>query len=268
MTEAAIPSPLARLTTGPRPTFEDSAALTPTRYRREAPLQGLCGVGGDRLALGLLRHPAVHDRRAGLAGLPRRPTSRSTSPSIPRSIDPQGTRDPAALGQADYADADQRRACARCSPTADQPPATAGCCAASSAPAPPIELRKLVQADPVADRADQARSGCVADDEVDHARQGPRRSRDVAEADRRLNDQAARLARPAGGRRPAASTRLQHASSSPPATRREPELAGIWGAVVGLGLPDAGDAGAVRSRSASPPRSISRSSRRRTAGPT
>src|SRR3954462_15590290 len=53
MTEAAFGSPLARLTAGPRPTFEDMAALTRKRYRREALLKGL-GVGAIVLALGLL----------------------------------------------------------------------------------------------------------------------------------------------------------------------------------------------------------------------
>ena len=53
MTEAAIQSPLARLTAGPRPTFEDSAALTQKRYRREGLLKGL-GIGAIALALGLL----------------------------------------------------------------------------------------------------------------------------------------------------------------------------------------------------------------------
>ena len=52
------------------------------------------------------------------------------------------------------------------------------------------------------------------------------------------------------------------------ATAREPELAGIWGAVIGSFLTHAGHAAAVASRSACARRSIWRSSRPRTAGPT
>ena len=53
MTDLAASSPLARLITAPRPSFEQSAALTKRRYRSERLLKAL-GIGAITLALGLL----------------------------------------------------------------------------------------------------------------------------------------------------------------------------------------------------------------------
>ena len=186
MTEAAIQSPLARLTAGPRPTFEDSAALTQKRYRREGLLKGL-GIGAIALALGLLGHPAVHHHRPGLAGLSRglhqarhhlRPGGRSTRRA-------RATR--RCIGQANFA-ALINDSLDRAVPRRHRAARTGAWCAASSAPAPPTQLREMVQADP--SLIGQTKEvWLVADDEVDQFAKGAI-DRDAAEADRRLSDQA------------------------------------------------------------------------------
>src|SRR5262245_6834596 len=102
MTEAAIDSPLARLTAGPRPTFEDSAALTKRRYRREALLKGL-GVSAIALALGLLGISLVTIVPQGWPAC-RQPFVKLDISFAPAVIDPSGTRDPATFGQANYAE--------------------------------------------------------------------------------------------------------------------------------------------------------------------
>src|SRR3954470_21165195 len=102
MTEAAaVATPLARLTTLPRPSFEDSAALTAWRYRSEARLKAL-GIGAIAIALGLLGvllftivaqgYPAFREAYIKL--------DINFDPAV---IDPQGTHDPAVLAQANYA---------------------------------------------------------------------------------------------------------------------------------------------------------------------
>ena len=101
MTEAAIQSPLARLTTGPRPTFEDSAALTQQRYRREGVLKGL-GLGAIALALGLLGILLFTIVAQGWPAF-REAYIKLDITFDPAVIDPQGTRDPAVIGQANFA---------------------------------------------------------------------------------------------------------------------------------------------------------------------
>jgi phosphate transport system permease protein len=101
MTEAVIPSPLARLMSAPRPSFEDSAALTHKRYRRESLLKGL-GIGALALALGML---AVLLFTIIAQGWPafREAYIKLDITFDPAVVDPQGTRDPAAIGQANFA---------------------------------------------------------------------------------------------------------------------------------------------------------------------
>ena len=101
MTEAAIQSPLARLTAGPRPTFEDSAALTQKRYRREGLLKGL-GIGAIALALGLLGILLFTIVAQGWPAF-REAYVKLDITFDPAVIDPQGTRDPAVIGQANFA---------------------------------------------------------------------------------------------------------------------------------------------------------------------
>ena len=96
MTEAAIQSPLARLTAGPRPTFEDSAALTQKRYRREGLLKGL-GIGAIALALGLLGILLFTIIAQGWPAF-REAYIKLDITFDPAVIDPQGTRDPAVIG--------------------------------------------------------------------------------------------------------------------------------------------------------------------------
>ena len=101
MTEAAIQSPLARLTAGPRPTFEDSAALTQKRYRREGLLKGL-GIGAIALALGLLGILLFTIIAQGWPAF-REAYIKLDIAFDPAVIDPQGTRDPAVIAQANFA---------------------------------------------------------------------------------------------------------------------------------------------------------------------
>ena len=101
MTEAALSSPLARLTTVPRPSFEDSAALTAKRYRSEARLKAL-GIGAICLALGLLGFLLFTIVAQGYPAF-REAYIKLDINFDPAVIDPQGTRDPAVLAQANYA---------------------------------------------------------------------------------------------------------------------------------------------------------------------
>ena len=225
MTEAAVPSSLARLTSAPRPTFEDTAALTARRYRKEARLKAL-GIGAVTLALGLLALLLFTVLRQGL------PAFQTTYLKLDvtfdaAEIDPQGTRAPQALARANYA-ALVNDALGRLYPeaTSRQDRRLMRGLVSGSAP---DTLRKMVLEDP--SLISQTREVWVlADDEVDQFAKG-RIDRDVPEANRRLNDTAIGMLD-----RLVERDRIERRWNSVLFTNgdsREPELAGIRGALMG-----------------------------------
>ena len=225
MTEAAVTSPLARLTAGPRPSFEDSAALTQRRYRRERLLKGL-GIGALAVALGLLGLLLFTIISQGL------PAFRTSYIKLdisfdPAVIDPDGTRDPAVIGRANFASL-INDALEQLFPdaTSRQDRRMVRGFISSGAP---TQLREMVVADPslIGQRRDV---WLLADDDVDQFVKGFV-DRRTAEADRRLNDQALgfldRLRDE--GRLETRFNRIFFTTGD----SREPELAGIYGALWG-----------------------------------
>jgi phosphate transport system permease protein len=225
MTEAAFSSPLARLTAGPRPTFEDSAALTRKRYRREALLKGL-GIGAIALALGLLALLLFTIVAQGWPAF-REAYVKLDIQFDPSVIDPQGTREPAAIAQANFAKL-INESLEQLFPeaTSRQERRMVRGFASSGAAA---ELRRMVLADP--SLVGQTKEvWLVADDEVDQFVKGAV-NRDLAEADRRINDQELALLDKlkADGRLEQRFNRMFFTTGD----SREPELAGIYGALWG-----------------------------------
>jgi phosphate transport system permease protein len=225
MTEAAFSSPLARLTAGPRPTFEDSAALTRKRYRREALLKGL-GIGAIALALGLLALLLFTIVAQGWPAF-REAYVKLDIQFDPSVIDPQGTRVPAAIAQANFAKL-INESLEQLFPeaTSRQERRMVRGFASSGAAA---ELRRMVLADP--SLVGQTKEvWLVADDEVGQFVKGAV-NRDLAEADRRINDQELALLDKlkADGRLEQRFNRMFFTTGD----SREPELAGIYGALWG-----------------------------------
>lgn len=225
MTEAAVPSSLARLTSAPRPSFEATAALTARRYRKEMRLKAL-GIGAVALALGLLALLLFTILRQGL------PAFQTTYLKLDvtfdaAEIDPQGTRDPQTLARANYA-ALVNDALGELFPeaTSRQDRRLVRSLVSVSAA---DKLREMVLDDPSV--IGQTREVWVlANDEVDQFAKG-RVDRDAPEANRRLNDTAIgmldRLVE--GGRLERRWNGVLFANGD----SREPELAGIRGALVG-----------------------------------
>ena len=225
MTEAVISSPLARLTSVPRPSFEDSAALTQKRYRKEALLKGL-GIGAIAVALGLLGVLLFTIIAQGWPAF-REAYVKLDITFDPAVVDPQGSRDPAVIGQANFA--------ALISDSLEKlfPDATSrqdrrmlrGFVSSGA----PGQLRQMVMADP--SLIGQSREvWLVADDEVDQFVKGAV-DRNLPEADRRLNDQALGFLDKlqAEGRIESRFNRIFFTTGD----SREPELAGIYGALWG-----------------------------------
>ena len=257
MTEAVISSPLARLTTGPRPDLRGfggahAASLSPRRRAQGA------GHRRDHAGARPARHPAVH--RSSRQGWPafREAYIKLDITFDPAVIDPQGTRDPAVIGQANFATL-INDSLAKLFPeaTSARTGATVRGFISSGAP---TQLRQMVLDDPIADRPDQGglarRRRRRRPVRQGHHRPRRRRSRPPHE---RPGDGLARQAR--GGRPARAALQphlLHHRRFARAGAGRHLRR------LVGLGLPDAGHAGPVRADRRSRPRSISRSSRRRT----
>jgi phosphate transport system permease protein len=225
MTEAVLPSPLARLTTAPRPSFEDSAALTQRRYRKDAWLKVL-GLGAIALALGMLGVLLFTIVAQGWPAF-RQAYLKLDITFDAAELDPQGTRDPAVLGQANYA-ALISDSLGRLFPDAGgrQDRRLLRGFVGSGAAA---QLRQMVLADP--SLVGQTREvWLVTDDEVDQFVKG-RVDRDADEANRRLNDRAIGFLDQleSQGRLETRWNRIFLTSGD----SREPEMAGIYGALWG-----------------------------------
>jgi phosphate transport system permease protein len=225
MTEAAIQSPLARLTAGPRPNFEDSAALTQRRYRREGILKAL-GIGAITLALGLLAILLFTIIAQGWPAF-REAYIKLDITFDPAVIDPQGTRDPAVIGQANFATL-INESLSKLFPeaTSRQDRRVVRGFMSSGAP---TQLRQMVLDDP--SLIGQTKEvWLVADDNVDQYAKGAI-DRTAAEADRRMNDQALGFLDKlqADGRLETRFNRIFFTTGD----SREPELAGIYGALWG-----------------------------------
>ncbi|HMR32459.1 MAG TPA: phosphate ABC transporter permease PstA [Geminicoccaceae bacterium] len=224
MTDAAHPR-LARIAALPRPSFEDSAALTARRYAREARLKAM-GIGAVAIALGLLLllvgTIVVQGHSAFFQTHLRLDVTFDAA-----DIDPQGARDPVALARADYQPV-LNRALDQALPgvTGRQDRrALRGLLSAGAG----AQLRDMVVADP--SLIGQTRPvWLIADDEVDQFWKG-HVDRDAPEADRRVDDRTIawldRLA--AEGRIETQLNRLFFTSGD----SREPEMAGIRGALIG-----------------------------------
>ena len=215
MTEAAIQSPLARLTAGPRPTFEDSAALTQKRYRREGLLKGL-GIGAIALALGLLGILLFTIIAQGWPAF-REAYVKLDINFDPAVIDPQGTRDPGRHRPGQLRRPDQRQPRAAV-PGRHEPPGPP-----HAARLRQLRCRRAAARDgagrPVADRPDQGglagrrRRGRPVRQGCGRPRRWPRPT--AGWATRRWASSTS--SRPTAGWRPAST-----ASSSPPAIRASP----------------------------------------------
>lgn len=225
MTEAVISSPLARLTAGPRPSFEDTAALTAKRYRSEARLKAL-GIGALAIAMGLLGLLLFTIIGQGY------PAFRQTYVKLditfdPAEIDPQNTKDPAVIGKANFA-ALVNNALEQVFPeaTGRQDRRLVRGFISSSAP---IQLRQMVLDDPsLIGRTVPV--WVLADDDVDQLVKGFV-DRSAPEANRRLNDQAIGFLD-----RLESQERLEtqwNRTFWASGDSREPELAGIRGALTG-----------------------------------
>ena len=193
-----------------------------------------------------------------------RPTSRSTSTSPPTKVDPAGTRAAESLSTGDY-QAVVRECPARPVPGSRQRAPIAARSTTSSAMPPATTCKRMVMENPTLIGTTQ-RVDVLASDDIDMLAKG-------------------RISRDGGGSRPAdqrpgrspGSTRWRPTAASPArfnanffttGDSREPEQAGLGGAMVGTVPHHRHWRSCCRCRSASRRRSISRSSRPRTAGPT
>jgi phosphate transport system permease protein len=225
MTEAYVSSPLARLTAGPRPTFEDSASLTRKRYRREATLKAF-GIAAIALAFGMLGVLLFTIVAQGWPAF-REAYVKLDITFDSAVIDPQATRDPAVIGQANFAalinDSLERQFP---DATSRQDRRMVRGFVSSGAPR---QLRDMVLADP--SLIGETRSvWLVADDQVDQFVKG-HVDRDAPESDRRVNDRTIGLLDQlaAEGRLETRFNRIFFTSGD----SREPELAGVYGALWG-----------------------------------
>lgn len=226
MTDAAQVS-LNRRTTAPRPSLADSAALTRRRYRREARLKAM-GMAAIALAIGLLGILLLSIVKQGYSAF-FQTNVRLDVAFDPAVIDPQGTRDPAALGRADY-QVLVNEALQRLFPDVDgrtERRALRGLVSGGAA----IQLRQMVLDDP--SLVGQTREvWLLTDDEVDQFWKGFV-DRAAPESERRVNDRTvAWLDQLASEHR--LELRLNRMFFTA-GDSREPELAGIRGALVGSG---------------------------------
>lgn len=230
MTEAATAATtagrLGRLTAGPRPTFEDSDALTRRRYAKETRLKAL-GIGAIATAmalLGLLLFSIVSQGYGAFWQTHVRLDVRLDA----EKIDPQGARDPAQLARGDYLSLVNDATYALFPEVTDRQGRRTlrGLVSATGAPG---QVRERVLADPSL-IGQTVPVWVLVDDDIDQLVKG-KVDRDAAEADRRVPDQVIgyvdRLEEQ--GR----IDRLFNWIFLTTGDSREPELAGIYGALMG-----------------------------------
>ena len=223
---------------------------------------GLLGAIADRArpARAAARRPS--SRRAIRRS--RRPTSGSTSPSTRRSSIPRARAIPRRSARANYAAADHGRARRGCSRTSQGRQRPARAARPRSARARRCSCASMVLDDPTLIGTDAGRSGCSPTTRSTSSVKGCV-DRDLPESrppDRATSRSAGSTSsRRRGPARDCNSTEWLFTTGD----SREPELAGIWGAVVGSFYMMLVTLVLSRADSASPPRSISRSSRPRTA---
>jgi phosphate transport system permease protein len=223
---AAAAGRLGRLTAGPRPTFEQGEALTRRRYAREARLKWL-GVGAiataGALLLLLLGTIVAQGKDAFFQTYLRLDVTLD-----PAKIDPQGTRDPAVLARADYLGLVNDAVYALFPDQTGRQERRAMRALVSSLGAPQ-QVREMVLADPsLVGRTVSV--WVLADDDIDQLAKG-NVDRDAEEANRRVSDQTIGLVQrlEEQGR---IETRFNWLFLTN-GDSREPELAGIRGALMG-----------------------------------
>ena len=225
MTDIAIATRLARLTAQPRPTSEESAALTKRRYASETRLKVL-GLGALALAVGLLGILLFSVISTGYSAFYQH-VVRLDFDLDASLLDPAGKRDPATLARADYQTI-VNNALYRAFPEVADRTARRDLRALVSNVAQ-IELRDAVVADPSLIGTTTS-VPVLLDDTVDYYLKG---AIDMAlpEADRPIKDKSAawidKLA--AAGRITSQLNRYFLCSGD----SREPEQAGLYGALVG-----------------------------------
>lgn len=217
--------PLERLLSGPRPSFDEANELVRKRYAREARFR-MMGLGAIIIAMSLLGLLLLSVATQGYRAFWQ--TYITLDITLPQEeIDPDGTGDPDVIGRANFQglindslygmfpDVEDRR----------EKKALRGLVSSGAA----LDLRDRVMADPSLIGSDHA-FALVASDDIDQLVKGVI-NRNVAESERRVKDHelAWMDVLEADGR---VETRFNtilftHGDS------REPELAGIWGAVVG-----------------------------------
>jgi len=217
---------LGRLTAGPRPTFEDSDALTRRRYAKEARLKalGMGAIGTAMALLALLLYSIVSQGYSAFW----QTYVRLDVPLDAQVIDPQGTRDPAQIARADTGTL-VSRAVYELFPEVTDRQGRRLLRGIVSGPSAQAEVRRRLAEDPGL-VGQTVPVWVLADDEVDQFVKG-KVDREAAEADRRLTDQAIGWID-----RLRDQDRLERRFNWPffaTGDSREPELAGIRGALMG-----------------------------------
>ncbi|MEZ5824093.1 MAG: phosphate ABC transporter permease PstA [Geminicoccaceae bacterium] len=217
--------PIERLLSGPRPSFETGNALVGRRYRREARFRAL-GLGAIMVAMSLLGLLLFSVAKQGYRAFWQ--TSITLDITLPQDeIDPDKTGDPAIIGKADFQgfindtlhrtfpEVEGRR----------EKKALRGLVSSGAG----LKLRDAVMSDPAMIGGTHAIS-VLASDDIDQLVKGAI-DRRLAEDDRRVKDREIAWvdALDAQGRVETRFNTVLFTSGD----SREPELAGIWGAVVG-----------------------------------
>ena len=225
MTDTATAGRLAKLTAGRR-SIEEGAALTKRRYAREARLKFI-GVGAIALAMGLLLILLGTIVSQGYSAF-FQTYIRIDVPLDPAEIDPQNTRDLAVLQRADYLGAINEGLYALFPEATGRQDRRALRGLVSSTGAP-LQVREQVVANPSL-IGQTVPIWVLADDDIDQLAKG-HVDREAEEANRRLSDQAVawidRLEQQ--GRVDVRFNWLFLTNGD----SREPELAGIRGALMG-----------------------------------
>ncbi|HEX8374413.1 MAG TPA: DUF3333 domain-containing protein, partial [Geminicoccaceae bacterium] len=217
---------LGRLTAGPRPTFEDSDALTRRRYAKEARLKAM-GMGAIATAMALLALLLYSIVSQGYSAFWQTFVRLDVALEVP-DVDPHAQRDPARIARVDTAGLVNHAVYALFPEVTDRQGRRL-LRGIVSGPNAQSEVRKLLAENP-GSIGQTVPVWVLADDEVDQFVKG-KVDREAAEADRRLTDQVIGWID-----RLRDQDRLERRFNWPffmTGDSREPELAGIRGALMG-----------------------------------
>ncbi|MCB9945530.1 MAG: phosphate ABC transporter permease PstA [Geminicoccaceae bacterium] len=217
--------PLERLVSGPRPTFAEGNELVRRRYARERRFR-LMGLGAIGLALGLLAVLLLSVGTQGYKAFWQTYVTLDIDFARDR-IDPEGTGDPAVIGKANFQEL-INGALYRMFPDVEgrrDRKALRGLVSSAAA----LDLREQVKADPSL-IGQTVPVEMLASDDIDQLMKGEI-DRNLKESNRRVKDRELiwvdALAEQGRIETRFNTVLFTHGDS------REPEQAGIWGAVVG-----------------------------------